>query len=120
MLRVAPIRMPLVSHPSGWEEYTEEPTKDFENGKLFYFNRTTFEASYEEPYEVINDRAEAAQATINASVEAYGGYYDENDSWIMVEQAASNTPWGASAMTGTSTCVFCCTYCNTLYALCTL
>ena len=52
MLRVAPLRQPLTTYQSGWEEYSEKPTKDFENGKLFWFNRRTFEALYEEPYEV--------------------------------------------------------------------
>ena len=51
MLRVAPIRDPVAIHVNNWEEYNELE-EDGSNGKVFYFNRDTFEASYDIPAEV--------------------------------------------------------------------
>ena len=52
MLRVAPIREPVGEY-GDWEEYNEGEVKGgVDSGKTFFFNRTTFETSYDMPPEV--------------------------------------------------------------------
>ena len=80
MLRVAPIRDPVAIHVNNWEEYNELE-EDGSNGKVFYFNRDTFEASYDIPAEVKEDLNNkkawedyyAEQAALDFS-EEYGGF----------------------------------------------
>lgn len=51
MLRVAPIRDPVALHRLGWEEY-KELDKNGGPSKVFYFNRSTFEATYDIPPDI--------------------------------------------------------------------
>jgi len=107
MLRVAPKRHPLRTYNSGWEEYQEGPEMDPKKknlvnqseSKLFFFNRNTFEATYEQPDEIVREiRAAEEQAlAIQREQEQLAnssymqntndflqssGYYDEQGSWI--------------------------------------
>ena len=87
MLRVAPLRKPLAAYKSGWEEYEDDTIKEKYNTKVsqteprsFYFNRSTFEARYEMPPEVQQEKDLAAIKVANA--QQLGGYYDENKNWV--------------------------------------
>jgi hypothetical protein len=104
MLRVAPIRVPVATFTSGWEEYLNDGEGPAENDpknkkigggkksmfesatgappvvKKFYFNRNTFEASYDVPLEVQQEMDLAALKAANA--QQMGGYYDENMKWV--------------------------------------
>ena len=52
MLRVAPTRLPVVIH-GAWEEYADEIEVGANTStRAFYFNRNTFEATYNKPPEV--------------------------------------------------------------------
>ena len=75
MLRVAPIRNPVNTY-SDWEQYEDRDP----NGKKrsFYFNRVTYETTYEQPQEVQN----AISGEFNQDQIAYDGYYDTNGNWI--------------------------------------
>jgi len=73
MLRVAPIRDPVCIHAEIWEEY-KEIQPDGTQGKQFYFNRGTFEATYDEPPEVT---AELANKAAWAEYEAHQQYLAE-------------------------------------------
>jgi hypothetical protein len=80
MLRVAPIRDPVAIHVNSWEEYNELE-QDGSAGRVFYFNRDTFEASYDLPPEVKEDLDNkkawedyyAEQSALDFSAE-YGGF----------------------------------------------
>ena len=59
MLRVAPVRAPL-SVMGAWEEYAAEEEPDATDAqqqqqpvRTFYFNRSTFEATYDKPYDLL-------------------------------------------------------------------
>ena len=89
MLRVAPLRKPLATYKSGWEEYEDDTIKDKHNynakvsqtePRSFYFHRSTFEARYEMPPEVQQEKDLAAIKEANA--QQLGGYYDENKNWV--------------------------------------
>ena len=110
MLRVAPIRDPVGQYGE-WEQYEDAPgvregaqylganprnpvghrsSKGVSAGesRTFYFNRKTFEATYDVPDAIIeaNNAREAAEqaAAIEAAKAEYGGlgYYDTNGNWI--------------------------------------
>lgn len=80
MLRVAPIRDPSALHINDWEEYNEI-NEDGSVGVPFYFNRKSFEASYDQPVDVKEDLENRAawdkyyadQAALDFSNE-YGGF----------------------------------------------
>lgn len=98
MLRVAPQRNPVRKYTSGWEEYEEGvivPSKKIgvstplgNGGKLFYFNRNTFEATYELPAEVNQELEEEAQAAALAQEQQVAtfaqssGHYDSTGEWV--------------------------------------
>jgi len=82
MLRVAPIRDPVCIHDNSWEEY-KEIQPDGTQGKQFFFNRDSFEATYDEPPDVTAQLAnQAAWAEYNAEQQRlaeqaaidYGGF----------------------------------------------
>lgn len=50
--------------------------------KIFYFNRNTFETTYEKPLEII----EMEQETLEFNQLHKYGYYDENGLWVPYEQ----------------------------------
>lgn len=80
MLRVAPIREPseVVGH---WELYNEMTEQGRKSKKIFYFNRKTFETSYDKPKEI--EEAESLQKkTANFSYNNFSGYQDESGNWI--------------------------------------
>jgi hypothetical protein len=53
MLRVAPMRNPT-GHYGDWEHYAAD--EGLEGGENFYFNRKTFEATYDTPPELLQDQ----------------------------------------------------------------
>lgn len=98
MLRVAPIRDPRARY-GDWEEYEDEPgvqegaqllkqrgDKGFSDGesKKFFFNRRTFEATYDIPPDVTRalEVAYQRQATPYDYSPQYTGYYDASGTWI--------------------------------------
>ena len=115
MLNIAPTRQPIkIYNNSKWEIYEEGlleksnkigSLKPLGNGgKLFYFNRNTFEATYEIPIEVINEQkqeeelqllqqqqeAEAAIVSQQQQVSLIAetnGYYNEYGEWINTSDA---------------------------------
>lgn len=76
MLRVAPIRDPTSQYGS-WEVYTEIGPQG-EVGRDFYFNRATFETTYDKPLEIHN----VEQQTLEFNVAHSYGYYDDNGEWV--------------------------------------
>ena len=57
MLRVAPMRIPIAKYSNGWEEYqnlnsTDYNATDQANERVFYFNRNTYEATYDIPEDI--------------------------------------------------------------------
>jgi hypothetical protein len=68
MLRVAPMRNPT-GHYGDWEHYTAD--EGLEGGENFYFNRRTFEATYETPPELLQDQYDQTQ-------QIEGGTYDQS------------------------------------------
>ena len=87
MLRVAPLREAVATYKCGWEEYADDTVVNKYNKKAsqtdprtFFFNRRTFEATYEVPPEVQQERDLAAIKEANA--QQLGGYYDENNNWV--------------------------------------
>jgi hypothetical protein len=108
MLRVAPVRDPIAIH-GAWEEYSEETPSG--GPRIFYFNRDTFEASYDVPDDVHALKYASTAALGSTTQESYGyvgyqynatssqfgntaeggqvvaitdggGYYDENGQWV--------------------------------------
>ena len=113
MLRVAPSRLPLKTYPSGWEEYRDfeglesasttathqsrsrinkidKPVYPF---RVFYFNRKTFETTYDMPEEVTTDIEQEEKLKLRQMVEQqriaqFGfaqtthGYYDGGGKWV--------------------------------------
>jgi len=75
MLRVAPIRNPVNTY-SDWEQYEDRDP----NGKKrsFYFNRVTYETTYEQPQEVQN----AISGELTYNQDQITGYYDAGGNWI--------------------------------------
>jgi hypothetical protein len=81
MLRVAPMREPVAKYSFGWEEYedlspielytTKENSKTIamkrvrigkeEQKRTFFFNRVTFEATYDVPEDIAQERYELEQ-----------------------------------------------------------
>jgi hypothetical protein len=98
MLRVAPQRAPVRKYTSGWEEYEEGdiapskkvgvPNKLGNGGKTFFFNRNTFEATYEEPTNVVEEKVAEAAAALAAQEQQVAmfapssGYYDAAGQWV--------------------------------------
>ncbi len=76
MLRVAPIRNPVQIYDNAWEEY-KEIQPDGAEGRAFYFNRDTFEATYDQPADVM------AQI---ANQQAWAEYHAHQQ--VLAEQAA--------------------------------
>lgn len=79
MLRVAPIRDPTAVY-GVWEEYSEiaAATSDGATGKAFYFNRQSFESTYDKPGEIV----QAEQMTSQFDQSHYYGYYDNEGQWV--------------------------------------
>ena len=69
MLRVAPIRDAIKIHNHGWEEY-KEINNDGTEGSAFFFNRNTFEATYDQPQQVTEEIA---------NEQAWADYYAEQE-----------------------------------------
>jgi hypothetical protein len=88
MLRVAPIREPA-SVVGDWEQYTDVHA-DGEMGRSFYFNRKSFEASYDEPAEITQHLASQQNSLLSAPGTAgyydTQGYYDSNGNWVVADQ----------------------------------
>jgi len=85
MLRVAPIRDATAQY-GNWEEYTElEPNGDA--GKTFYFNRQTFEATYEVPQDV------TAELQARADADAWDEYNAQQADLLALEYS-SNKKFG--------------------------
>eukprot|EP01034_Spumella_vulgaris_P024314 gene24314-30635_t len=110
MLRIAPIRNPTKTYQDGWEVYNENTAdanakKHSENYKrmyntvntggnsgenrLFYFNRLTFETTYETPPSILQEQQREALKTANNTVIYSTGYYDASNMWI--EDTRPNT-----------------------------
>lgn len=116
MLRVAPKRVPLRKYASGWEEYDEGPllkpkklgeSKPLGNGgKLFFFNRNTFEATYELPDEIYQEQQAEAAAALAAQQQQVAtfaqssGYYDEYGAWVNTYDAGAWTAGGPETADG--------------------
>jgi len=114
MLRVAPQRAPARKYASGWEEYEEGvivPSKKIgvstplgNGGKLFYFNRHTFEATYELPSEVDAELKAEEQAAIEAQEQQVAtfaqssGYYDQTGEWVNTDYYDPIAWTGGSAL----------------------
>jgi hypothetical protein len=102
MLRVAPIRDPRCKY-GDWEEYEDiegvkegaqllqqRGDKGISTGdaRVFYFNRKTFEASYETPSDVLQIKemqtrpASAFDFSYTANSNNYLGYYDSAGTWV--------------------------------------
>jgi hypothetical protein len=114
MLRVAPIRDPNAKY-GDWEEYVDpdgvkegsqylkqRSEKGISSGesRLFFFNRKTYETTYEEPQEVsqLKNTANSFNATDNYDFSntfgtefGYTGYYDASGNWIAADYS-SNDP----------------------------
>ena len=101
MLRVAPQRAPVRKYQSGWEQYEEGPivpskkigvsTPLGNGGKHFFFNRTTFEATYELPAEVDQEIQAEEQAAIEAQQQQVAMFAESSDYFD-----SSGGAWGDS------------------------
>lgn len=112
MLRVAPKRAAVRKYTSGWEEYEEGPllkpkklgesTPLGNGGKMFYFNRDTFEATYELPDEVYQEQQAEAAAALAAQQQQVAtfaqssGYYDAYGTWVNTYDAGDSS-WEVAA-----------------------
>jgi hypothetical protein len=107
MLRVAPIREPSAHH-GDWEQYDDAHVDGVSQGRRFYFNRKTFEASYEEPDDVVQT-LRASQSMLTSTADYYdgtgyqtaevhdpsAGCYDSTGQWV-VGYDERNTPYDGS------------------------
>ena len=77
MLRVAPMRNPT-AHYGDWEHYTADPGLEGAGGggENFYFNRKTFEATYETPPELLQDSQQHDQSQLDYD-QTYDQSYDQ-------------------------------------------
>lgn len=75
MLRVAPIRDPVKTF-NEWEHY--EDRDPMGKKRSFYFNRTTYETTYDEPQEVQTMKYEEDYNNTQNQL----GYYDASGNWI--------------------------------------
>ena len=88
MLRVAPIREPS-EVVGNWELYNEITEEGRKSKKIFYFNRKTFETSYDKPKEI--EEAENLQKkTANFSYNNFSGYQDESGNWTSYNDSYYN------------------------------
>lgn len=79
MLRIAPVREPIAVY-GAWEVYHDSTTlsNDVNDKHVFYFNRQTYETTYDKPDEVVL----MEQSTLEFSQTHSFGYYDKRGDWI--------------------------------------
>ena len=87
MLHVAPIREPSTVI-GNWELYNEISEEGKKSKKTFYFNRKTFETTYDKPKEIEDaEYKNTGEFTYNN----FSGYYDDAGNWVSYDDSYYNS-----------------------------